>query len=70
MKAAQRITVIGGGASGVEIAGEIATDFPQKDVTLIHSRDTLLEPAVRPKLRTMVEKQLLDLKVNLVKGES
>eukprot|EP00057_Strongylocentrotus_purpuratus_P001259 XP_001197537.2 PREDICTED: apoptosis-inducing factor 2 [Strongylocentrotus purpuratus] len=69
VKAAQRITVIGGGASGVELAGEIATDFPQKDVTLIHSRETLLEPAVRPKLRTMVEEQLLDLKVNLVKGE-
>ncbi|XP_041453522.1 ferroptosis suppressor protein 1-like [Lytechinus variegatus] len=69
VKAAQRITVIGGGASGVELAGEIATDFPKKDVTLIHSRDTLLETAVSLKLRNVVKKQLLDLKVNLVMGE-
>jgi NADH dehydrogenase FAD-containing subunit len=42
IQAAQRIAVVGGGAVGVEIASDIKSFFPGKDVTLVHSRPQLL----------------------------
>ncbi|KAJ8767737.1 hypothetical protein K2173_020677 [Erythroxylum novogranatense] len=40
---AQSILIVGGGPTGVEFAGEIAVDFPEKNVTLVHSGSRLLE---------------------------
>ncbi|KAG0225689.1 hypothetical protein B0O80DRAFT_492888 [Mortierella sp. GBAus27b] len=37
------ILVIGGGATGVELAGEIKVAFPDKKVTLVHSGSTLVD---------------------------
>ena len=37
----QKIALIGGGPVGIEIATEIATDYPDKEVTLIHSQEKL-----------------------------
>lgn len=34
---------MGGGPTGVELAGEIAVDFPDKKVTLVHKGSRLLE---------------------------
>lgn len=42
IKGAQNIVIVGGGAAGVEIAGDIRTKYPDKKVTLVHSRDRLL----------------------------
>ncbi|KAG9786667.1 Fe-regulated protein 8 [Exophiala dermatitidis] len=42
IEAAKDIVIVGGGAAGVEIAGDIKTKFPDKNVTLVHSRDRLL----------------------------
>ena len=42
LAAAKSVLVIGGGAVGVELAGEIASAFPNKDITLAHSGDALL----------------------------
>jgi len=42
LKGASSVLVVGGGSLGVEIAGEVLTDFPDKKVTLVHSRDRLL----------------------------
>lgn len=39
---AQRIAVVGGGAVGVEISTDIKAEYPEKHVTVIHSRDRLL----------------------------
>ena len=41
-KEAKRVLVIGGGAVGVEVAGELATDCPDKHVTLVTSAERLL----------------------------
>jgi NADH dehydrogenase FAD-containing subunit len=38
----QRIAVVGGGAVGVELAGDIKDFHPEKEVTLVHSRGELL----------------------------
>ncbi|KAK0654817.1 hypothetical protein B0T16DRAFT_424041 [Cercophora newfieldiana] len=40
--ASERIAVVGGGAVGVEMASDIKDFCPDKDVTLIHSRERLL----------------------------
>ena len=43
IKSANSILIVGGGPTGVELAGEIATDFPEKKVTLVHKGPRLLE---------------------------
>jgi len=40
--ASQRVAIVGGGAVGVELASDIKDFYPEKDVTLIHSRNSLL----------------------------
>lgn len=42
IKASHKIAIVGGGAVGVEIAGDIKDFYPDKHVTLIHSRGRLL----------------------------
>ncbi|PHU00324.1 hypothetical protein BC332_30111 [Capsicum chinense] len=37
IKSAKSILIVGGGPTGVELAAEIAVDFPDKKVTLVHS---------------------------------
>ncbi|XP_027082938.1 uncharacterized protein [Coffea arabica] len=43
IKAARSILVVGGGPTGVELAAEIAVDFPEKKVVLVHDGPRLLE---------------------------
>ncbi|KAH9303073.1 hypothetical protein KI387_014656, partial [Taxus chinensis] len=43
IKESKTVLVIGGGPTGVELAGEIAVDFPQKKVILLHGGSRLLE---------------------------
>jgi len=38
----EKIAVVGGGAVGVELASDIKDFYPEKDVTLVHSRGQLL----------------------------
>ncbi|EEP81637.1 predicted protein [Uncinocarpus reesii 1704] len=42
IKASQKIAVVGGGAVGVELASDIKDFYPDKEVTLIHSRGQLM----------------------------
>ncbi|OGM48091.1 hypothetical protein ABOM_002890 [Aspergillus bombycis] len=42
IKASQKIAIVGGGAVGVELASDIKDFYPDKDVTLIHSRGQLM----------------------------
>ncbi|KAJ1440751.1 hypothetical protein SESBI_01824 [Sesbania bispinosa] len=43
IKSAHSILIVGGGPTGVELAGEIAVDFPDKKLTLVHKGSRLLE---------------------------
>lgn len=43
IKGANSILIVGGGPTGVELAGEIAFDYPGKDVTLVHNGFRLLQ---------------------------
>jgi apoptosis-inducing factor 2 len=62
------VLVVGGGAVGVELAAEIATYFPKKDLTLVHSRERLLERC-KPSVSTHAQKFLTKKGVKLVLGE-
>ncbi|KAK9819023.1 hypothetical protein WJX74_006154 [Apatococcus lobatus] len=42
LKAAKSVLIVGGGAVGVEVAGEIASVLPDKQITLVHSKSQLL----------------------------
>ncbi|XP_008231807.1 PREDICTED: apoptosis-inducing factor 2-like [Prunus mume] len=43
INSAKSVLIVGGGPTGVELAGEIATDFPEKKVILVHRGSRLLE---------------------------
>jgi NADH dehydrogenase FAD-containing subunit len=61
-----RILIVGGGPSGVELATEIKHYHPDKSVTLVHyARRLIQSEAVRQKLRLRVEKTLRKMGVNL-----
>ena len=40
MLESEKIAVIGGGAVGLELVGELAVDFPNKKILLLHGRGT------------------------------
>jgi NADH dehydrogenase FAD-containing subunit len=68
---AQNILIIGGGPVGVELAGEIATDFPEKDITLVHNQPTLLQPKVfQDKMYTRLKEQLEKLNVKIILNDA
>ncbi|XP_022957071.1 apoptosis-inducing factor 2-like [Cucurbita moschata] len=43
IKSANTILIVGGGPTGVELAAEIAVDFPEKNLKLIHRGSRLME---------------------------
>ncbi|XP_078614182.1 ferroptosis suppressor protein 1-like [Branchiostoma floridae x Branchiostoma japonicum] len=66
---AKKIVIIGGGAVGTEVAGEIATDYKDKEVTLIHPRDKLVNGESSDAFQERLKEVLQGLGVKLVLGE-
>ncbi|KAK7203542.1 hypothetical protein BZA70DRAFT_282706 [Myxozyma melibiosi] len=65
-RAAHSIVVVGGGAVGIEIAGELKYAYPTKSVTLLHSRDRLPpEPSLDPEFSERVLDALRALGVDV-----
>ncbi|XP_062926698.1 ferroptosis suppressor protein 1-like [Mobula hypostoma] len=65
---ADTIVVVGGGLAGVELAAEIKTDYPKKEVTLIHSTYILGDSEVLPSVRRGVKEILVNKGVHLLLG--
>ncbi|HLC81495.1 MAG TPA: FAD-dependent oxidoreductase [Candidatus Nanoarchaeia archaeon] len=65
---AKSVLIIGGGLVGVELAAEIVEEFPQKKVTLVHSKPELIERNPK-KARDYARKFLLDRKVAIYFNE-
>lgn len=65
---AKKIVVIGGGPVGVELAGEIASQYPDKSTTLIHSSGRILD-FLKPKASSLAEGQLKSLGVKIILNE-
>jgi NADH dehydrogenase FAD-containing subunit len=68
IKKAQDIVVVGGGAAGVEVASDAKSKYPEKNVTIIHSRDYLLNN-FGTGLHKRAKAALDSLGVNLYLGE-
>lgn len=69
IKSANSILIVGGGPTGVELAGEIAVDFPDKKVTLVH-RGTRLLDFISEKAGKKALNWLISKKVEVVLGQS
>ncbi|KAJ5212738.1 uncharacterized protein N7498_004384 [Penicillium cinerascens] len=69
LAAAHDIVVMGGGPAGIELAADAKAQFPRKNVTLIHSRKTLLNDGFGVKLHRAILKEMENLGVKLVPGE-
>ena len=65
---AGRVAIIGGGAVGVELVTEIKERYPDKQVTLIQSRQHLL-PRFGPKLHGRVLETLQKQDIEVLLGE-
>ncbi|GKU12678.1 unnamed protein product, partial [Fusarium langsethiae] len=65
---AGKVAVIGGGAVGIELVTEIREKYPDKQVTLIHSREQLL-PRFGPKLHAHVMATLKKQNIEVLLGE-
>ncbi|NWW90824.1 AIFM2 factor, partial [Rhynochetos jubatus] len=65
----KRILVVGGGAAGVEMAAEIKTEYPAKEVTLIHSKPALADAELLDSVRQEVKEILLRKGVRLLLSE-
>ncbi|XP_030627039.1 ferroptosis suppressor protein 1 isoform X2 [Chanos chanos] len=66
VQAAGTVLVVGGGSTGVEMAAEIKTEFPDKKVILIHSRNVLADPELLPSVREQAKEVLLQKGVELL----
>ncbi|KAI3750790.1 hypothetical protein L2E82_21616 [Cichorium intybus] len=69
IKSSESILIIGGGPTGVELAGEIAVDFPTKKVKLVHKGSRLLE-FIDEKASKKVLDWLTIKKVEVILGQS
>jgi apoptosis-inducing factor 2 len=58
LAAAGRVLLIGAGAVGIELAGEIAAAWPGKEVTLLDAADDVLGDRFRPELKAELRRQL------------
>ncbi|KAG7513154.1 apoptosis-inducing factor 2 [Solea senegalensis] len=68
VQAADSVLVVGGGSSGVEMAAEIKTEYPEKKVVLVHSRVGLADPELLPSVRREAKEVLLRKGVELLLG--
>ncbi|XP_066476757.1 ferroptosis suppressor protein 1 [Tiliqua scincoides] len=66
---ASRIVIVGGGSAGVEMAAEVKTEYPTKEVTLIHSKIALADVELLPCVRQEVKETLLRMGVHLLLSE-
>ena len=68
IKSAEKIAVVGAGAVGVELVTDIKAFYPEKNVTLIHSRGQLLNRFGK-RLHEYVLPVLQELKIRVLLGE-
>ncbi len=64
---AERIIVVGGGPVGFELAGEVISAYPDKELSIIHSRQSLLHS--NEKTSEVATQQLRAHGVRLILGE-
>ncbi|KAG9124873.1 hypothetical protein FRC07_009936 [Ceratobasidium sp. 392] len=66
LAAAEHVLIIGGGAVGIEYAGEICHFAPEKKVTIIHAQKELMNQTYPPKYRKALLGALTKLGVKVI----
>jgi NADH dehydrogenase FAD-containing subunit len=69
VKESNNIVLIGGGAVGTETAAEIATDFPDKKVTIIHGGKQLVLAEAPSKFHSRIRNRLEQMKIEVIYDE-
>ncbi|XP_065153346.1 ferroptosis suppressor protein 1 [Paramisgurnus dabryanus] len=69
IQAANSVLVVGGGTTGVEMAAEIRTEYPNKKVILIHPREDVADPDLLSKVKEEARQILLEKGVELLLGQ-
>ena len=67
---ANDIVIVGGGAVGVEIAGEIGEKYKLKRMTLIHPSEKFVGPDFSDKFQTNIKSALESFNVEMVLGKN
>ena len=68
LAAAARVLLVGAGAVGIELAGEIKAVWPSKQVTLVDMADEVLGGPFRADLKAELRRQLEELGVQVLLG--
>ena len=60
VKNAKSIVIVGGGAVGVQMATDLGEVYPDKKVTLVHSRDRLMQ-LYHPQMDAILQERFKEL---------
>uniref|UniRef100_H2Z7T6 Ferroptosis suppressor protein 1 n=1 Tax=Ciona savignyi TaxID=51511 RepID=H2Z7T6_CIOSA len=69
IKSAKRIVLVGGGAVGVELAGELKTAFPDKEITIVTSSNHLVTTRSKPGFQKKLNETLRHKNITVLFGE-
>ena len=61
LQTVEKVLIVGGGPVGVELAGEILENYPDKQLTLVHSHDELIGERFADKFKQKAADQLRQL---------
>ncbi|ROV93673.1 hypothetical protein VPNG_08846 [Cytospora leucostoma] len=67
IKQSKSVILIGGGAVGVQMACDLKEIYPDKEVTLVHSRDHIM-PVYHEKLSDLIKQRFQELGINFIGG--
>lgn len=67
IKNSKSVILVGGGAVGVQMACDLKEIYPDKEVTLVHSREHIM-PVYHEKLSDMIKERFAELGVKFVGG--
>jgi len=68
-KSAEDVVIVGGGAVGIELAGELRDEYTDKKITIVHGSDKLLNDTYSDRFRRTMESKLRARKIDIILGE-
>jgi len=66
---AEDIVIVGGGAVGVEMSGEIRDSFPDKKITILHGGKDIVSSTLEEKARANIMEKLKEKNIDVLFGE-
>ena len=71
LEQSSRVLIVGAGAVGIELAGEITSVFPDVKVTMLEAADKILPAGdYKPEIREAISAQLTQRGVEIITGDS